>query len=238
MQNHINPGSTYPSGMKTVAVIPAHNEADTIQEVVTEVKKYVHETIVIDDGSTDDTRNNALRAGAICISHSLNRGVGAALRTGYRAAFGCDPDVIVQIDGDFQHDPSYIPLLLEAVKVSDMVIGSRFLNPSHKDFNLTRRSGIKFFSWVANTLSPLSVTDVTSGFRCYRASALRQLTPLTDQHWALEQTLEAARKGLIIREISVEMPVRDRGRSQFDLKTYALYPFRMIDCVIRVLLFR
>jgi glycosyltransferase involved in cell wall biosynthesis len=238
MQNHLNPSSTYSNGMKTIAVIPAHNEAETIQKVVTEVKKFVHETIVIDDGSTDGTRGSALRAGATVVSHPLNRGVGAALRTGYRAALQCDPDVIIQIDGDFQHDPSYIPQLLEAVKESDMVIGSRFLNPSHKDYNLTRRSGIKFFSWVANTLSSLSVTDVTSGYRCYRASALRQLTPLTDRHWALEQTLEAARKGMTIKEVSVEMPVRDRGKSQFNVKTYALYPFRMIDCIIKVLIFR
>ncbi|MBU7015212.1 MAG: glycosyltransferase family 2 protein [Theionarchaea archaeon] len=224
--------------MKTIAVIPAHNEAETIQKVVAEVKKYVHEIIVVDDGSTDSTRDTALGAGAAVVSHALNRGVGAALRTGYRAALNRDPDVVIQIDGDFQHDPSYIPRLLEAVEKSDIVIGSRFLNPSHKNYNLTRRSGIKFFSWVANTLGSLSVTDVTSGFRCYRASALRQLTPLTDQHWALEQTLEAARKGMTIKEISVEMPVRGEGRSQFDLETYALYPFKMVDCIIKILIFR
>ncbi len=119
-----------------------------------------------------------------------------------------------------------------------MVIGSRFLNPSHKKYSMTRRSGIKFFTWVANYLGSLRVTDVTSGFRCYRAHALTQLTSLPDRHWALEQTLEAAKKGMNIAEVSVEMPVRDTGVSQFNIKTYALYPFRMIDCVIKVLLFR
>ncbi len=224
--------------MNLITVIPAHNEAPTIGQVVTEVKKYIETVIVIDDGSTDDTRESALQAGAVVISHPLNRGVGAALRTGYRIALQKKADVIVQIDGDFQHDPTYIPEMLEVMHKYDIVIGSRFLNPSHKQYNLTRRSGIKFFSWTANLLGSLRVTDVTSGFRCYQASALQQLTPLSDHHWALEQTLEAARKGLKIKEISVEMPVREKGASQFNIRTYALYPLRMIECVIKVLLFR
>lgn len=224
--------------MNLITVIPAHNEAPTISQVITEVKKYIEHVIVIDDGSTDDTRERALQAGAVVISHPLNRGVGAALRTGYRIALQKKADVIVQIDGDFQHDPTYIPEMLEKMHKYDIIIGSRFLNPSHKQYNLTRRSGIKFFSWTANLLGSLRVTDVTSGFRCYQASALQQLTPLSDHHWALEQTLEAARKGLKIKEISVEMPVREKGASQFNIRTYALYPLRMIECVIKVLLFR
>lgn len=224
--------------MKVVAVIPARNEADTIGEVVTRVREYVSDVMVIDDGSTDDTRERALQAGAAVISHPLNRGVGAALRTGYRVALEKKADFIIQIDGDFQHDPTYIPELLEKAHTFDLVIGSRFLNPSHKNYNVTRRSGIRFFSWVANVLGSLTVSDVTSGYRCYRAPALQQLSPLTDRHWALEQTLEAARKRMKIAEISVEMPVRSKGTSQFDVKTYALYPLRMVECVIKVLLFR
>ncbi|MBU7033209.1 MAG: glycosyltransferase family 2 protein [Theionarchaea archaeon] len=225
--------------MNVLAVIPAKDEASTIADVIALVADYVDEVIVIDDGSRDDTRDRAREAGATVISHPLNRGVGAALRTGYRIAFEKGADLIIQIDGDFQHDPTYIPQLLEQASLGyDMVIGSRFLNPSHKNYNLTRRSGIKFFSWVASVMSTLEITDVTSGYRCYRASHLKQLSPPTDQHWALEQTLEAGRKGIKIKEISVEMPLREKGMSQFNLKTYALYPFRMIECVCKVLLFR
>jgi len=222
-----------------VAVIPVKNEAETIGKVVSMVREYVKDVIVINDGSDDDTAVRAEQAGATVVSHPLNRGVGAALRTGYRIAFAADPPFIIQIDGDFQHDPRYIPKLLEeASKGYDMVIGSRFLNLSHKEYNLTRRSGIKFFSWVASILSTLEITDVTSGFRCYRTAQLKRLSPPTDKHWALEQTLEAGRKGLSIKEISVEMPLREKGISQFNLKTYILYPLRMIECVCKVLLFR
>jgi glycosyltransferase involved in cell wall biosynthesis len=225
--------------MNVIAVIPVKDEEQTIGTVVTMVKEHINEVIVVDDGSVDDTRRCAKEAGATLVSHTLNRGVGAALRTGYRIALEKNPDMILQIDGDFQHDPRYIPLLLEeASKGYDMVIGSRFLNPSHKKYNLTRRSGIKFFSWIASFLSTLEITDVTSGYRCYRASTLNQLSPPTDQHWALEQTLEAGRKGFKIKEISVDMPLRQKGLSQFNLKTYMLYPLRMIECVCKVLLFR
>ncbi len=225
--------------MKVVAVIPARNEEHTIGRVVAQVSQYVRDIIVIDDGSKDRTRQCAEESGAQVISHPLNRGVGAALRTGYRIALQKGADFIIQIDGDSQHDPKYIPEILgECQKEYDLVIGSRFLNPSHKDYNVTRRSGIQFFSWVANVLGSLTVTDVTSGFRCYKASALSQLTSLPDRHWALEQTLEAARKKMKIKEVSIEMPPRGKGSSQFDLKTYALYPFRMVECVVRVLIFR
>lgn len=225
--------------MTTIAVIPAQNEEQTIHDVVQRVKKYVKDVVVIDDGSTDLTRARAQEAGAVVISHPLNRGVGAAQRTGYRVALQKKADYVIQIDGDFQHDPECIPALLEQCQNGyDMVIGSRFLNPSHKNYTVTRRSGIKFFTWVANLLGSLTVTDVTSGFRCYRASALARLSSLPDRHWALEQTLEAARKNMKIKEVSVEMPVREKGLSQFNVKTYALYPFRMVECVIKVLLFR
>lgn len=225
--------------MKPVVIIPARDEVETISRVVTMVKEYVDDVIVIDDGSHDETGATALKAGALVVTHPLNRGVGAALRTGYRVALQKKADYIIQVDGDFQHDPHYIPALLEQAQTGhDMVIGSRFLNPSHREYNVTRRSGIKFFSWVVNLLSPLHVTDVTSGFRCYRAAALAQLSSLSDHHWALEQTLEAARKKMKIKEISVEMPVRRKGVSQFNVKTYTLYPLRMIECVIKVLLFR
>ncbi len=99
--------------MKTIAVIPAHNEAETIDTVITEVKKYVPEIVVVDDGSQDSTREKALQAGAAVVTHPLNRGVGAALRTGYRIALQKNADYIIQIDGDFQHDPRYIPSMVE-----------------------------------------------------------------------------------------------------------------------------
>ena len=224
---------------RVVALIPAYNEEATVQEVIRAVRTYIPEVVVIDDASSDGTARAAREAGAVVISHAINRGVGAALRTGYRYALEQSFDVIMQVDADGQHDPAYIPKLLEALDEGyDLVIGSRFLNKSHQDYSWVRRLGIRFFTWLGNRLGGTDITDITSGYRAYRAEALRRLTRPPDKHWAVEQTLEAARKGLRIKEVSVEMPVRQKGRSQFDLHTFLWYPIRVADGVLRILIFR
>lgn len=228
-----------PKATRVVALIPAHNEEATVFEVVKAVRQRIPEVVVIDDASSDRTAQVAREAGAVVISHAINRGVGAALRTGYRYALERGFDVIVQIDADGQHDPRYIPQLLEALSEGyDLVIGSRFLNESYRSYSWVRRVGIRFFTWLGNRLGGLRITDITSGYRAYKAKALQHLGPLPDRHWAVEQTLEAARKGLRIKEISVEMPLRQKGRSQFDLSTFLWYPIRVADSVLRILLFR
>ena len=225
--------------LKVMALIPAYNEEETIKDIVTKARGYVGEVIVIDDGSTDSTPEFAEHAGATVVSHVINRGVGAAVRTGYRYGTERGFDYIVQIDGDGQHDPRYIPKLLEAAEDgSDIVIGSRFLNESYKGYSLLRRTGIIFFTRLGNLLSGLEITDITSGFRVYRVESLKKLSRNQDKHWAVEQTLEAARKGLKINEVSVEMPTRELGKSQFNPHTFFWYPIRMIEIILRILIFR
>lgn len=121
---------------------------------------------------------------------------------------------------------------------ADIVIGSRYLNESIEDYPLVRRSGIAFFTSVVNRLGGIDITDVTSGFRVYRVPALEALQHHSDRHWAVEQTLEAAKRDLRIREVSVEMETRSAGQSQFTVDTTLLYPARMADVLLRVLLFR
>jgi len=193
----------------------------------------VDKVFVVDDGSSDRTAVLAQEGGAEVIRHPVRRGVGAALQSGYRAATAQGFDVVVQLDADGQHDPRYIPAMLDCVRDADMVIGSRFLNESHAEYSLVRRAGIWFFTWVVNRLTSAGVTDITSGYRAFRAASLGRLTHAPDGHWAVEQTVEAARKGLVIREVSVPMPVRRSGKSQFTLRRYALYPFRMIGAIAR-----
>lgn len=119
-----------------------------------------------------------------------------------------------------------------------MVIGSRYLNESIEEYPIIRRLGIRFFTLLVNAFSGIQITDVTSGFRVYRASQLAEILHDSDRHWAVEQTLGAAKQNLRIEEISVKMPTREHGRSQFDLDTFVLYPVRMMDVILRVLVFR
>lgn len=221
-------------------MIPAYNEGETIASVVEETRKYVDVVFVIDDGSTDNTYEEAVNAGAKVIKHVINRGIGAAQRTGYNIAMRDGFDYIVQLDADMQHDPRYIQKLLNAaIKDNcDMIIGSRFLNPSYENYNFVRRTGIKFFTKTVRFLSSVDITDVTSGFRVYKVKSLRRLGRTLDKHWAVEQTLDAAKRGLKIKEVSVKMPLRKRGKSQFNLITYVKYPLRMIESILRVLIFR
>lgn len=224
--------------MRTVAVIPAYNEASTIGSVVDGALAHVDHVVVVDDGSSDDTAAVARRHGASVVEHVINTGVGGAVRTGYRYAIRRDYDFVVQIDADGQHDPEYIPTLLAEAEDHDMVIGSRYLNDSHEEYSQVRDTGIRFFTAVVNRLGGVDITDVTSGFRVYRVSALETILHHSDKHWAVEQTLDAARSDQRITEVSVKMPVRDEGASQFTVDTFVLYPARMADVILRVLIFR
>lgn len=224
---------------RIVAVIPAYNEADNIGSVIENTRNYVDKVVVVDDQSSDETIHVAREHGADVITHPLNMGVGAAIHTGYQIAIRENFDIVIQIDGDGQHDPSFIPDILDCMQErdADMVIGSRWLNDSHKDYSLVRRTGIRFFTWEVNLLEGTNITDVTSGFRAYCVDMLEDLGRTENSHWALEQTLEAARKGYDIEEVSVPMPTETNG-SQFDLGTFVKYPVRMILTTLKVLVFR
>jgi glycosyltransferase involved in cell wall biosynthesis len=225
--------------LSVLAIVPAYNEADTIEDVVRETRAYVDKVIVIDDASTDDTAERARNVADGVVSLPKNMGVGGAVHTGYLVGTRERFDVVVQIDGDGQHDPADIPRLLEKMveEDADMVIGSRFLNDSYKEYSLVRRAGIRFFTWEVNALSDLDITDVTSGFRAYSTEMLADLSRPENSHWALEQTLEASRKGYRIVEVSTPMPPETDG-SQFDLGTFLKYPPRMLKTTLKVLLFR
>lgn len=224
--------------MDIVAIVPSYQEAETVGAVVDGASAHVDEVVVVDDGSTDRTGAVAREHGATVIEHIFNTGVGGAVRTGYRYAIQNDYEYAVQIDADGQHDPSKIPRLMDAASDADIVIGSRYRNESIQDYPLVRRLGITFFTSVVNWLGGVDITDVTSGFRVYRVPALEALRHHSDRHWAVEQTLDAAKRDLKIAEVSVEMETRSTGQSQFTIDTTVLYPARMADVILRVLLFR
>lgn len=234
----ISPAATTEQ-QSVLAIIPAYNERDTIADVVAKTRPYVDKVVVIDDASTDDTAAVAAEYADGVVTHAENLGVGGAVHTGYQVGIREGHDVVIQIDGDGQHDPSYIPELLEEMDETDadMVIGSRWLNGSHQDYSPVRRAGIRFFTFEANVIGGLSITDVTSGFRAYDVEMLADLRRPNNSHWALEQTLEAARKDYTITEVSVPMPPPSDD-SQFDLGTLLAYPPRMILITLKVLLYR
>lgn len=148
------------TALKVVAAIPCYNTEHTIVNVVANVKKYVEEVIVIDDGSMDMTAEVAHAAGARVISHKRNLGKGAAMKT---AAENTLADIIVFIDGDGQHNPDDIPGLLAPILQgkADYVIGSRYLANSHLSANPFLRKAANAFasfiiSFIISVIQPLA----------------------------------------------------------------------------------
>jgi len=228
------------NGVRACAVIPAYNEAKTIGRVIQETKKYVNAVFVVDNGSIDNTAEVACANCADVIPYLAIRGYGAAQYIGHETAIRNGYDYIVQLDADGQHDPKYIPLLLEVAcnNNCDIVLGSRFLDNNHRNLSFVRQIGIVFFSRIISLLGHTKITDVTSGFKVYKISSLKKLSRPCNTHPALEQMMEIAKKGMKIMEVAVEMPARNNGKSHLSLGKFILYPVRGIFSIIKVMLFR
>ncbi|MBW4933809.1 glycosyltransferase family 2 protein [Marinobacter sp. F4206] len=160
---------------KVTVVIPAKNEAQSIGELVVQIRagRWVDEIIVVDDGSTDGTGEIAEAKGARVISHPYSKGNGAAVKTGARHATG---DVLVFMDADGQHKPSEIPRLLSRLNDGyDMVVGARTKNGQA---NFGRGMANRFYNWLASYMSGQKVKDLTSGFRVAKRSLFLQFLNL------------------------------------------------------------
>jgi len=160
----------------TIILLPAHDEAGHIGEVIQEVRRFAGdaELVVVDDGSTDSTAEQALANGACVLSLATNLGYGVALQTGYKYALEKGCEFLVQLDSDGQHDASGIPDLLSVVQrdTADLCIGSRFLEGETYAIPLLRRMGMILFRRVASAILGHTITDPTSGYQAMNRRVL------------------------------------------------------------------
>ncbi len=166
---------TAPLGVRVLVVVPALNEGTSVGGVVREVLHalpHAH-VLVVDDGSTDNTARAGRVAGARVVQLPYNLGVGGAMRTGFRYAYRNDYDVVVQIDGDGQHDPAFLPQVVEALGTADVVVGARFAGVGDYQVQGPRSWAMAVLSRVVGRLVGAQLTDVTSGFRAANRRALR-----------------------------------------------------------------
>jgi glycosyltransferase involved in cell wall biosynthesis len=157
---------------RNLAIVPAHNEVGAIESTVAAIHRDApdFDVLVVDDGSTDATAERAGAAGAAVLRLPFNLGIGGAMQSGYIYARERGYEVAVQVDGDGQHDPSYIHDLLARLHGDpnlNMVTGSRFLDSDSDGYrsSAARRVGIRVFARVVSRITGNRVTDPTSGFR-------------------------------------------------------------------------
>lgn len=201
----------------TMIVLPAFNEAASISSILDEVHRVlpgVH-TLVVDDGSVDLTAAIARSAGAEVLALPFNLGVGGAMRAGFKYALEHGYRNVVQIDADGQHDPSHVVSLIEGLTVSDIVIGARFAGIGDYKVRGPRKWAMRLLSLVLGRICRTPLADTTSGFKANgpRAVALFAVHyPAEYLGDTVEALVIAARAGLTVSQVPVEMRARVAGR--------------------------
>ncbi len=227
---------------KTLVVIPAYNEAEGIGSVIADVRRAVPdvEILVVDDGSRDETAKVAAAAGAIVLRHVFNMGYGVTIQTGYKYAYEHGYDYLVQVDGDGQHDPSFIPSMLDPVMNGevDFTVGSRFLWFDSYRPSFTRRLGILFFRRLVTVIIGRNITDPTSGFQAFNRSVMKffstDIFPCDYPDADMLITLNMA--GFSIRELPVRMFANKSGKTMHSGFKPLYYMFKMCLSIVVTLL--
>lgn len=198
--------------------MPAYNEAATLRGVLQAIRTYcpTADVVVVNDASTDATQTVAEAAGVRVLDLPINLGIGGAMQTGFRYAVRQGYNFAMQVDGDGQHDPRFIPDLLAPLmqNTADMVIGSRFLKPVGYTSSFVRLFGIRLFAYLIGLVTNKRIFDSTSGYRAYNRAVLE----FAAQHYPSdfpepESIVTFLRNGFRLQEVPVIMQRRARGAS-------------------------
>jgi hypothetical protein len=236
-----SPGPTAPPAPSgTLVAIPALDEAARISSIVARVRAAVPraDVVVVDDGSRDETGEQARRAGALCLRHAFNLGYGAALQTAYKYAVRQGYRRLVQLDADGQHDPAEVPRLLAPLErgEADVVIGSRFVNPVGYRMSTGRSIGRHLFGNLLQLLGGPRVADPTSGFQALSRPAFTLCCGdfFPSDFPDVDVLLFLHRQGLRLVEVPVAMAPSPPGHRSMHAGMRALYyPYKMCLALFR-----
>jgi glycosyltransferase involved in cell wall biosynthesis len=207
-------------------IIPAYNEAETIRDVIIQVKEIdpEFEIIVVNDGSKDQTGELAREAGAIVYSHPYNMGNGASIKSGIRIASG---DILVFMDGDGQHDPNDIAKMLQYFPEYDMVVGAR---SKTSQVSIFRGLGNRMLNWLAGYVAKFRVQDLISGFRAVKAEIAQSLLYLLPNTYSYPttMTLGVLRNGKSLKYLPIEAQKRKKGKSNISISRDGVRFFMII----------
>ena len=228
--------------MKIIVVVPAYNEDGKISDAIGSLGELREELrqkeldvhiYVVNDGSTDSTARLAKEAGADRIlTHKINQGLGAAVRTGLMAASRDGADIAVKFDADLQHDPADIPDLISPIisDEADIVYGNRFERITYR-MPFVRRVGNLMFTWLMRSLTRWPLKDSQPGIFAVSRAYLRDFTMPGDYNYTQQILLDAYHRGMRFAHVPVAFKKRMTGRSFVSLK----YPFKVLPQLVRVL---
>ena len=223
--------------MRTLIIIPAFNEAENIERVVDNIIQNFpqYDYIIVNDGSNDATRDICRMRGYQYLNLSVNLGIGGAVQTGYKYAKDHGYDVAVQIDGDGQHDISYLENMLPFLEngEADIVIGSRFINKEGFQSSAARRMGIKILSTLIYICTGCRIKDVTSGFRAVN----KKFIEIYAKNYPIdypepEAIVSAVMHGGMIKEYPVIMREREGGSSSINFFKSIYYMIKVTLAII------
>jgi len=203
--------------IKTLIIIPAYNESENLPKLFNALKETEgdFDIIVINDCSKDNTEAVCKKNKIKVISLPVNLGIGGAVQTGYRYAHSHNYDIAIQIDGDGQHDPKFVPYLIKRIKEgSHLCIGSRFIENEGFQSSKIRRIGIRYFSRLIKLLTGTLITDPTSGYRACSREVIRLFANDYPKDYPEPETVVTVlRNKFKVSEMPVIMNAREGGKS-------------------------
>ena len=223
--------------MKKLVIIPAYNEQENINDVVSEVctKAPDFDYVVINDCSTDNTASVCRENGLVTLDLPINLGIGGAVQTGYKYAYVHGYDYAVQLDGDGQHDPEFLEMMFNVAtsEKADMVIGSRFIEREGFQSSTARRFGIRFFTFLIRLLTGKTITDPTSGFRMVNREIIELFANDYPRDYPEPESVVAViKRNKKVVEVPMKMRERQGGVSSINIRAGLYYMIKVTISVI------
>ena len=200
--------------MKIIVTIPAYNEEDTIGIVISKINeviknnRYDCKILVVDDGSKDNTKEAAKKAGAMVYPHPKNYGLAETFTTEVEKALKLGADAIVHIDADTQYNPEDIPKLVKEIENGyDLVLGSRFKG-TIESMPFIKRMGNIAFSKVISNITETKISDAQTGFRAFTKEVAENIRITSRHTYTQEQIIKAVRQKYKIKEVPIHFAKR------------------------------
>lgn len=226
--------------IRVAVIIPAYNEEASIASVVSAVHAASSDSIqltpvVVNDCSKDSTKEIIGALNCVALNLPINLGIGGAVQTGIKYAFDNGFDFCVQIDGDGQHPPQFIPVLEKELVANnwDVAIGSRYIEKEGFQSTFMRRTGIQYFQFLLKLITGENVTDSTSGMRMMNRKTMKLLYAYyPDEYPEPEALIIYNRNGLKFGEVPVQMNERMGGQSSIQGFGAVYYMFKVTIAII------